>query len=112
MVIMLIRRFIRPDREDEFLAAYMTQSPNSDPAFQGETLTKVSDDEGVPADLRGLSLGYPNGIAYLNIASWKSWAAFRDHFAKAGTGFDPEIETAPAQVAVLDVVEPSRAEAS
>jgi hypothetical protein len=107
MVIILIRRFIRFDREQEFLQSYRRQAPNDDPAFHGETLTKVNDGPHVPGDMKSLSLRSPNCLTYLNVARWDSWNACREHFAKAGVGFDPHIETAPAEQSVLDVIERS-----
>ncbi len=104
MVIILIRRFVRPDREEEFLAAYRDQAPNANPAFRGETLTRVNDSSVIPADLKTLSLKASDGITYLNIAKWDTWKAFEKHFANAGIGFDPRIEIAAAQQLVLDVI--------
>jgi hypothetical protein len=51
----------------------------------------------------------PACITYLNIAKWESWEAFAEEFAKqlASAGFDPEIETAPRQRMVLDIIEVS-----
>lgn len=103
MVIVLIRRFVRTDREKEFRDTYLAQQPTQNPAFMGETLTRVSDDAAVPAGLRSLFLGEPGCVTYLNVAKWASWQAFADAF-DAGVAFDPEIETAPRQRTVLDVV--------
>lgn len=103
MVIVLIRRFVRIGREKEFLDTYLAQRPTQNPAFKGETLTRVGDEAALPAGLRGLSLGEPGCVTYLNVARWASWQAFADAF-DAGVAFDPEIETAPRQRTVLDVV--------
>src|SRR5215831_14354317 len=60
MVVILIRRFVRADKEDEFLRNYLAQKPLENPEFLGETLTRVSDATGMPAGLRGFAL---NGSA-------------------------------------------------
>jgi hypothetical protein len=48
MVVILIRRFVRIDKEDEFLRNYLTQKPLENPAFLGETITRVSDAASMP----------------------------------------------------------------
>jgi len=111
MVVILIRRFVRADKEDEFLRNYLAQKPLENPEFLGETLTRVSDATGMPAGLRGFALNGSSCVTYLNIAQWQSWEAFAAHFAQQLTptgDFNPEIETAPRQRAVLDVI-PSEA---
>lgn len=104
MVIILIRRFIRPDRETKFLESYRTQQPSNNPDFISEILTKVVDDISLPTALRSFTLGEPSCVTYLNIAQWKSWEAFARQFGEqiASGSFDPEIETAPRQRAVLE----------
>lgn len=107
MVIVLIRRFVRPDREDKFLATYRAQTPLNNSDFLGETLTKVLDDISLPAPLRSFAVGHPSCVTYINVAKWKSWESFAQHFAdqisKPG-GFDPEIEIAPRERAVLGTI--------
>jgi hypothetical protein len=45
-------------------------------------------------------------VTYLNVAKWDSWEAFVKQFATqlASGSFNPEIETAPRQQAVLEVI--------
>ena len=57
MVIIMIRRFVRADREEKFLETYRAQKPTTNPAFKGETLTKVNAD--VPLGLRGVGAERP-----------------------------------------------------
>jgi len=109
MVIILIRRFIRPDRVEKFLETYKAQKPVENAAFKGETLTRVVDDSSLPAGLRSFALGGPSSVTYLNVAKWESWEAFAKQFAAqidAGS-FDAEIETAPRQRAVLEIPDAS-----
>jgi hypothetical protein len=107
MVIILVRRFVRPDRERRFLASYRDQAPIDDPAFLGETLTRLNDAAELPADMKSLPLGTARCVTYLNIAKWRSWESFEKHFSRAPFGFDAEIEIAPAQQAVMDIIERS-----
>ena len=101
MVIVLVRRCVRPDKEEEFLARYQTEKPQN-PDFIGETLTKVEDSSTLPDALRSLPINGPNCVTYLNIASWKSAEAFRQHFDPA-TMHDPSIEVSDRLRVVLNV---------
>ncbi|TDR90096.1 antibiotic biosynthesis monooxygenase family protein [Enterovirga rhinocerotis] len=109
MVIILIRRFARPDREAAFLQRFAEQKPDGHPDFLGETLTRITDGAVLPDGVPRL-LAAPEGSgAFLNVARWRSWDAFERHFAvqlAAPGGFDPEIETRRAEIAIL-AVEPS-----
>ena len=107
MLIILVRRFVRPQRLKQFLASYRDQAPIDDPAFLGETLTRLNDSADLPKDMKSLPLGAPNCLTFLNIAKWRSWEAFEKHFSSAPFGFDPEIEAAPAQQAVMTIIERS-----
>ena len=102
MVVVLIRRFVRSGREKEFFDKYLAQQPTRNPAFRGETLTRIGD-AALPAGLRSWPLGEPGCVTYLNVARWASWEAFADAF-DVGVAFEPEIEAAPRQRMVLDVV--------
>jgi hypothetical protein len=107
MVIILIRRFVKPDKEAEFLQNYRAQQPLNNPAFMGETLTRLINDSSLPGGLRSFALDQPPAVTYLNVARWQSWEAFAEHFADqlASGSFNPEIETAPRQRAVVEVIE-------
>jgi hypothetical protein len=104
MVIIIIRRFVRADREAKFLETYRAQKPTTNAAFRGETLTRVNESSEMPPGLRGLALNGPACVTYLNIAKWDSWEAFAKQFDTSGIGFDPETETAARQRVVLDVI--------
>jgi hypothetical protein len=109
MVIILVRRFVRPDREERFLASYRDQAPIDDAAFLGETLTRLNDSGELSADMKSFPLATPGCVTYVNIAKWRSWRAFENHFSAVPYTFDAEIETAPAQQAVMEIVERSPA---
>lgn len=105
MVIILIRRFVKPNQEKEFLAAYSAQKPVGNIAFKGETLTKVNSEKDLPPGLSSLPLNAPECITYLNVAQWASWDAFAEQFdVTSSTVFDPTFETQPRQRLTLNVV--------
>lgn len=104
MFIIMIRRFVRPDREREFLEAYRADLTNH-PDFLGETLTKVSNDAAIPSPMSSLFSDAPPSLAYVNIARWKSWESFAGQCRMTPGWFDPEIEVAARERAVLEVVE-------
>jgi hypothetical protein len=110
VVIIIIRRFVRPDRIDGFIEAYKKQAPVDNPAFKGETLARGSERSSLPENLRRLVADDTKGVTVINIAKWESWSAFEAQFAeelaREKTGaFDPAIETAPSQRMLLDVLE-------
>jgi hypothetical protein len=105
MVIVLIRRCVRPDKEKEFLDRYSKEKPQSSD-FLGETLTKVEDSASLPESMRSLPIMGTNCITYLNIASWKSAEAFQQHFDPA-TMHDPAIEISDRLRVVLEVSSPT-----
>ena len=105
-VVVLIRRFVRLDREEEFIASYRAQKPVHDPAFEGETLTRLDESRELPEGFRCFDLNAPNCATYLNIATWKSWEDYSRHFpdALSSDTFYPEIEVRPSERAVLGIV--------
>ena len=80
MIVVLIRRFIRVDREKEFLARFQTEKPLNDNHFKGEILLRVNDDPALPEALRSWKVGEPNCITYINVAKWDSWGGIRQAF--------------------------------
>lgn len=104
MVIVLIRRFIRQDKEKDFLASYGARPSIENPAFRGETLTRVDSTPDLPAGLRSLALNGMGCVTFINASRWTSWSAFAQQFDITGMGFDPEMETAARQRTVLDVM--------
>jgi hypothetical protein len=102
LVIILIRRSVRADKEMQFLASYERERPNH-VDFISEQLTKVSGDGDLPVPLRSFPLASDCGITYINVAVWRSAKSFEDHF-NPKSGHDPEIECADRVRVVLDVV--------
>lgn len=100
MVIVLIRRSVRPEREAEFLAAYAREKPDH-PDFVSETLTKVGNSSELPDSMRSLPIG-GEGVTYVNVAMWKSAKSFEEQF-NPQTTHDPEIECGDRARVVLEV---------
>jgi hypothetical protein len=107
VVVILIRRYARPDREAEFLHVFAAQAPAGNTDFLGETLTRITECAELPTDVPRLLAPEPSAANYLNVARWRSWDAFARHFAvqlAAPGGFDPAIEVRRAEIAILDAV--------
>jgi|SRR5580658_2696312 heme-degrading monooxygenase HmoA len=102
MVIVLIRRCVKRDKEKEFLASYNHEKPNN-PGFIDETLTKLNDSPNLPDAMRSLKVGCEDCVTYLNIARWRSAEEFRDHF-KPQTTHDAKIECSDRLRAVFEIV--------
>lgn len=105
MVIIIIRRFARIDREDAFLARFQDQAPRDNPDFLDEVLTRIDADAPIPRHIARAFVPVPGCVNFVNVARWRSWDGFARQFAPqlADTrGFDPAIEAAPAQIVVLD----------
>src|SRR5690349_15588710 len=100
MDIILIQRFVRPDREEQFLAKYRSQV-SSHPDFINEWLTKLADNEDVPAGLAGLLKPVEGCLNYVNVAIWKDWRSFVGQCDLTEDDYDPDIEIAPRQRTVL-----------
>jgi hypothetical protein len=103
MVIILIRRCVRRDKEAEFLANYNREKPNH-PDFVAEHLTKVNSSMDLPEPMRTLPIGEEDCITYVNVAFWKSAKSFEQNF-QPKTMHDANIETADRVRVVLDIVE-------
>ena len=105
MVIVLVRRCIRREKEAEFLTSYKAEKPNH-PDFICETLTKVDDSRDLPEALRSLPLAGENCITYVNVARWRSAVAFNDHF-KPATKHEPEFETSDRLRVISNLLDPN-----
>lgn len=104
MIIVLIRRCVRRDKEQEFLASYRAQKPTENPDFLGEDLTRLDQAEDLPESMRSFSVGCGTDcVTYINVTRWRTAEAFRKHF-KPETAHDPAFETADRVRAVLNVI--------
>ena len=105
MVIILVRKCVRPGREEAFVADWRAQRPDH-PDFLGETLTRIDDLSHLPEPMRSLPLAAPAGITYLNVARWRRAESFVEHF-RPRTAHNPELELADELRIVLTIVEES-----
>jgi|GEM_PF-5410502 len=102
-VIVLIRRVVKKDYVEEFLAAYEQERPRGKPGFITEYLTRV---EGVDMPgLRELGLLHPStdGVAFLNVAFWESEDAFIDAFNPQPGAFNSATECEPRKRAIVRI---------
>ena len=107
MYVIIIKRFVRLDREEEFLRAYRNdRTSHSD--FLGETLTKLSVDEGIPETMASLFSPDPECATYLNIARWKRWDSFVGLCDMTPGWYDEDIEVAPRERAIFEIVEEAK----
>jgi hypothetical protein len=110
MIVVLIRRFVRIDKETEFLARFQKEKPLDNSSFKGEILLRAKIDQSLPKRLRSWDVNEPNCVTYINIAKWASWEAFAEHFhvdpgQDPSSNYDPDIETAARDTAVLTVLD-------
>jgi hypothetical protein len=103
--IVLIRRFIRQNREQDFLAWVRAQPPLDKPGFQGKTLTRLDEIADLPPALNSFHIaGNPGCVTYVMVERWKSVEDFRAYVPKASTSDQDEFEAAPRQRVILSVV--------
>lgn len=103
--VVLIRRFIKKEREQDFVAWYKAQPLPQQPGFGGKTLTRLDDASHLPPGLNGFHVGANPGCAtYIIVERWHSLEEFRAYVPRAGTSDQDEFEVAPRQRAILSVV--------
>jgi len=100
MVIILIRRCVRPEKEKEFLANFKHPVHSG---YIGETLTKVRDPKNLPEPMRSFNVQGENCVTYINVARWKNVECFMECFPPH-TPHDIELETEARVRVVLNVV--------
>lgn len=103
--IVLIRRFIRPEREADFVAWHQARPALQQPGFISKTLTRLDDASQLPPGLNGFHVGANPGCAtYIMVEHWRSLEEFRAYVPKAGTSDQDEFEAMPRQRVVMSVV--------
>ena len=103
--VALIRRFIKPDRVEDFKAWTARQPGVTAPGFLGKTLAMVDPSLGLPPGLNALQIaGNPPCVTFLMIEHWSSVEAFKAYVPKASTADQDEFEAMPRQRTVLPVV--------
>lgn len=110
MFIIIIRRYVRPDREEQFLEAYRADlSTHED--FLGETLTRLALDQDIPKAMATLFTAASEYLTYVNVARWRTWSSFVGQCKMTPGWYDPEIEVAPRERVVLEIIEDTPAPA-
>ena len=107
MIVVLIRRCVKPEEFQAFVDSYKNGAPKKGetPGFISETLTRISDDQlNEPMQSLNSKLRCDNCTTYLNIAYWESKEAFQQ-FYKPETTHDPTYECSNRLRAVMDIVE-------
>ena len=104
MFLIIIRRYVRPDREDQFLDSYRADLTTHED-FLGETLTKLAADHSIPEAMATLFSPAPEYLTYVNVARWRNWSSFVGQCKMTPGWYDPEIEVAPRERVVLEIVE-------
>lgn len=103
--IVLIRRFIKPERADDFVRWSRDQSAVTAAGFLGKTLTRVASGADLPPGLTGFQVaGNPGCETFVMVERWASVEAFRAFVPKASTADQDAFEAWPRQRVILPVV--------
>ncbi len=103
--VVLVRRFIRPEREQDFVAWYKGQPPVGAAGFLGKTLSKLDGAMDLPPALSSFHIaGNPGCVTYLIVERWASVDQFKAYVPKASTADQDQFEAGPRQRAILAVV--------
>lgn len=102
--VVLIRRFIKPQRADEFAARVASQPPVAAKGFMGKTLTRVDRALDLPPGLNSFHVaGNPDCVTFVMVERWASVDDFKAYVPHASTADQDEFELLPRQRAVLAV---------
>lgn len=106
MVIVLIRRCVRAEKEQEFLASYKAETPTEKPGFISETLTKLDAAAAELPAMHGLVAKCEGDscITYVNVAKWNSAADFYAAFTPVPGFYAEAVECEPRVRAVLEIL--------
>jgi hypothetical protein len=102
--MVLIRRFIKPERAAEYAALVAGLPAVTAPGFVAKTLTRVDTHAGLPPGLNGFHLaGNPDCVTFVMIERWASLDHFKAYVPRASTADQDEYEVWPRQRAILSV---------
>jgi quinol monooxygenase YgiN len=103
--VVLIRRFIKPQRVQDFLAWFKKQPVVTATGFLGKTLTAVDNTLDLPPGLNSFHIaGNPDCATFVMIERWASVADFKAYVPKASTADQDEFEIYPRQRTILTVM--------
>ncbi|VTU45603.1 hypothetical protein SRS16P2_00232 (plasmid) [Variovorax sp. SRS16] len=102
--IVLIRRFIKPERAQEFAAWVARQPAVTAPGFISKVLTTLDPSLGLPPGLNSFHIaGNADCATFVMIERWTSVDAFKAYVPKASTSDQDEFELLPRQRTILSV---------
>jgi len=102
--VVLIRRFVKPHRADEYAARVAGQPPVTAPGFIDKTLTRIDRSLDLPPGLNSFHVaGNPDCVTFVMVERWASVDDFKAYVPQAGTADQDEFEMLPRQRAVLPV---------
>ncbi len=102
--VVLIRRFIKPERVQEYLAFIKQQPPVTAKGFIGKTLTFVDPTLALAPGLNGFHIaGNADSRTFVMVERWASVEDFKAYVPKASTADQDEFEALPRQRVVLPV---------
>ncbi|HEY4373363.1 MAG TPA: hypothetical protein VGN52_15640 [Burkholderiales bacterium] len=103
--VVLVRRLIKPEREQDFVAWYKAQPPVTAAGFLGKTLSKLDAAMDLPPALNSFHIaGNPGSVTYVIVERWASVEQFKAYVPKASTGDQDQFEAGARQRAILAVV--------
>jgi hypothetical protein len=102
--VVLIRRFIKTDRADEYAARVAGLPPVTAKGFVGKTLTRLDRALDLPPGLNSFHLaGNADCVTFVMVEHWASVEDFKAYVPQASTADQDEFEVLPRQRAVLPV---------
>lgn len=102
--IVLIRKFIKPERAEEFVEWTHNRPAVTAAGFISKTLTRVASGAGLPPGLNGFQLaGNPGCVTFVMVERWASLDEFRAYVPNASTADQDEFEAWPRQRVILPV---------
>ncbi|CAN5389925.1 hypothetical protein BH10PSE17_BH10PSE17_09230 [soil metagenome] len=103
--IVLIRRFVKSERCDDYIDWFARQPKVTAAGFKGKSLTRVDVESDLPAALNTFHIG-GNGdcVTFVMVERWDSVEHFKAFVPNASTVDQDEFEAWPRQRVVLPVV--------
>src|SRR5262245_4610689 len=102
--VVLIRRFVKPERADEYAAHVATLPPVTARGFVAKTLTRVDPALDLPPGLNSFHVaGNADCATFVMVEHWASVEDFKAYVPKASTADQDEFEVLPRQRVVLPV---------
>lgn len=102
--VVLIRRFVKPERADEYAAHAARLPAVTAPGFISKTLTRLDPGLDLPPGLNSFHVAGNGGcVTFVMVEHWASVEDFKAYVPRAGTADQDEFELLPRQRVVLPV---------